>query len=367
MSRRVLRESCYQEWSPHLGRAFGIRQVSMFSILIPSNRPLDAALRSLDSALQYVEKRNGLLIVSDNSGDVRKQKALLGCSPNLLYSVPADMSAQGNLLNALKMATTDFVMLMGDDDEIYAIPDQSPFDLSVLPADYIGVKPLIAVANAEGQIKRVKDFALEQNTPSERMFGYNEKSGGDNSTFSSIFRRAPFSNLLNHFYARHPTKPGNADWALAYTMFSYGKLAHDPSTVLKYNFHKWESNQQVNAQVEAIFAAANLDERAKHYRQLLIYLDMMILSHSHVSPLGDADKADIAANVGRSFLQGFLNRVLQAPETYGPEVVTAVSTWMAQPVQTTAEDLQCAIDLTRFIDPSLPERYRAFDAASRPA
>lgn len=337
----------------------------MFSILIPSNRPLDTALRSLDSALQYVEKRNGLLIVSDNSGDARKQKALLGCSPNLVYSVPADMGAQGNLLNALGMATTDFVMVMGDDDEIYETPDQAPFDLSALPADYIGVKPLIAVTNAEGQIKRVKDFALEQETPSERMFGYNEKSGGDNSAFYSIFRRVPFSKLLKHFYARHPTKPGNADWALAYTMFSYGKLAHDPSTILKYNFQKWESNKQVDAQVEAIFAAANLDERAKHYRQLLIYLDMMILSHSHVSPLGDAEKADIAANVGRSFLQGFLNRVLQTPETYGPGVVAAVSAWMAEASRNTGDDLQRAIDLTQFIAPTLPERYRAFQDVSR--
>ena len=337
----------------------------MFSILIPSNRPLDAALRSLDSALQYVEKRNGLLIVSDNSGDARKQKALLGCSPNLVYTVPDDMSAQGNLLNALERATTDFVMVMGDDDEIYETPDQPPFDLSALPADYIGVKPLIAVTNAEGQIKRVKDFALEQKTPSERVFGYNEKSGGDNSAFYSIFRRAPFSNLLKHFYARHPTKPGNADWVLAYTLFSYGKLAHDPSTILKYNFQKWDSQQKVESQVEAIFAAANLDEGAKHYRQLLIYLDMMILSHSHVSPLGDSDKADIAANAGRSFLQGFLNRILQMPETYGPGVVAAVSAWMAEASRNAEDDLQRAIDLTQFIDPTLPERYRAFQDVSR--
>ncbi len=337
----------------------------MFSIVMPSHRPLDAALRSLDSALQFVEKRNGFLIVSDNSGDARKQKALIGCSPNLLYSVPADMSAQGNLLNALEMATTDFVMMMGDDDEIYETPDQQPYDLAALPADYIGVKPLIAVTNAEGQVKRVKDFSLEQNTPSERMFGYNEKSGGDNSAFYSIFRRAPYSKLLKHFHARHPTKAGNADWALAYTLFSFGKLAHDPSTILKYNFQKWDSNQQVEAQVEAIFAAANLDEKAKHYRQLLIYLDMMILSHSHVSPLGDADKADIAANVGRSFLQGFLNRVLQMPETYGPEVVATVGGWMEQAVRGTDDDLRRAIDLTRFIEPSLPERYRAFQDVSR--
>ncbi|MCD2176829.1 hypothetical protein [Rhizobium sp. C1] len=339
----------------------------MFSILIPSNRPFDAALRSLDSALQYVEKRSGFLIVSDNSGDARKQKALLGCSPNLIYSVPDDMSAQGNLLNAINMATTDFVMLMGDDDEIYESPDEPPLDLSTLPADYVGVKPLIAVTNAEGQIKRVKDFALEQNTASERMFGYNENSGGDNSAFYSIFRRLPFSNLLKHFYAEHPTKPGNADWALAYTLFSYGKLAYDPSTILKYNFQKWESGQQVDAQVKAIFTAANLDASAAHYRQLLIYLDMMILSHSHVSPLGDEDKADIAENAGRSFLQGFLNRVVQTPEVYDPKVVAAVRMWMDRDARNPQDDLQRAIDLTGFIDPSLPGRYRTFLEVSRAA
>jgi len=339
----------------------------MLTILMPSNRPLDVALRSLESALQYVEKRNGFLVVSDNSGDPRKQKALLGCSPNLLYSVPSDMSPKGNLLNVLQMATTDFVMLMGDDDEIYEAPDQAAFNLAGLPADYIGVKPLIAVTNAEGQIKRVKDFALEQDTPSGRMFGYNEKSGGDNSAFYSIYRRLPFSRLLQHFYTWHPTKPGNADWALAYTLFSYGKLAYDPSTIFKYNFHKWESDQQVEAQVAAIFAAADLEERAKHYRQLLIYLDMMIMSHSHVSPLGEVDKSDIAANVGRSFLQGFLNRVSQTPEIYGPQVVAAVTAWMTEGLRGTTDDLRRAIDFTSFIEPSLPDRYTAFYEASRSA
>lgn len=346
---------------------FRVCEAALFSIIMPSHRPLDGALRSLESALQFAEKRNGLLIVSDNSGDARKTKALVGCSPNLLYSIPSDMTAQGNHVNALQLATTDFVMMMGDDDEIYEAPDQQPFDLSALPEDYIGVKPLIAVTNAEGQIKRVKDFALEQNTPSERMFGYNEKSGGDNSAFYSIYRRVPFSNLMNHFYARHPTKAGNGDWALAYTLFSYGKLAYDPSTILKYNFHKWSTEQQVQAQVDAIFAAAKLDEKAKHYRQLLIYLDIMIMTHSHVSPLGEADRADIAANAGRSFLRGFQNRVLQNPETYGPEVVATVASWMANAAQDVDDDLKRAIDLTAFIQPSLSDAYRAFLEASQPA
>ncbi|HWU62893.1 MAG TPA: hypothetical protein VN112_12805 [Ensifer sp.] len=339
----------------------------MFSILMRSNRPLDAALRSLDSALQYVEKRNGFLIVSDNSGDARKQKALAGCSPNLIYSVPADMSAEGNLLNVIDLATTDFVMLMGDDDEIYEAPDQPHFDLSALPAEYIGVKPLIAVTNAEGQIKRVKDFSLEQDTPSGRMFGYNEKSGGDNSAFYSLFRRKPFSNLMKLFLASHPTQLGNADWALAYTLFSYGKLAHDPSTILKYNFHKWETERQVTAQVDAIFAAASLDENAKHYRQLLIYLDIMILTRSRASRLAEADRADVGSNVGRAFLQGFLNRVVQAPETYGAPAVHAASLLQQKVGGDPDDDLARAIDLTAFLDATLPDRYRAFQNASRAA
>ena len=93
----------------------------------------------------------------------------------------------------------------------------------------------------------------------------------------------------------------------------------------------------------------------------------MIMSHSHVSPLGEADKADIAANAGRSFLRGFQNRVLQDQETYGPEVVATVASWMASPTQNAQEDLKRAIDLTGFIQPSLPDAYRAFLDASQPA
>lgn len=337
----------------------------MLSIIMPSNRPFSAALRALDSALQYVEKRGGMLIVSDNSGDARKQKALLGCSPNLTYSVPEDKSAKGNFLNALRLAETEFVMVMGDDDEIYEAPEQTPFDLAGLADDFIGVKPLIAVTDSEGKVKRVKDFSLQQETPSGRIFAYNENSGGDNSAFYSIFRRGPFLALMDLFYAAHPTKPANADWALAYTLFSYGKLAYDPSSILKYNFHNWETDEQVDAAVEGIFTAASLDKQAKHYRQLLIYIDMMILSHSHASPLATSQKADIAENAARSFFLGFLNRVKREPETYGAQAVLTVDHILAQADRASQDDLARAIDLTAFIDPSLPMRYRQFREQSQ--
>lgn len=110
------------------------------------------------------------------------------------------MIVQGNYVNVLQLVMIDLVMMMGDDDEIYEVFDQQFFDFLVLLEDYIGVKFLIVVMNVEGQIKWVKDFVLEQNIFSERMFVYNEKFGGDNFVFYSIYWCVFFLNLMNYFY-----------------------------------------------------------------------------------------------------------------------------------------------------------------------
>lgn len=330
----------------------------LLSILMPSNRDLARSRRSIETALAFCEKRDALLIVSDNSHDPEKQRLLKNASPRLRYSQPADDTPHTNLRSVLNAAETEFVMMMGDDDELFVSPKDIPLDLASLPSDCIGVRPLIAVMNAEGRVMRVKDFAIVDETPGARVMRYNDKSGGDNAAYYSIFRRRPFADLVRFFLDHHPLKAGYCDWALACAMFSYGKLPYDPGVVFKYNYHQWDSEEKIGSQVQSIYAAAGLPETAQNYKLLLLYLDFLILALRKGSPLDEAGKRNLMQQAGWPILAGFLKKVGSEPHAFDLQTREFVGK-MADETDVDRQ-FRLALDTVDGIQPGLSERYRAF-------
>jgi glycosyltransferase involved in cell wall biosynthesis len=328
------------------------------SILLHSNRDLAGSRRSIETALAFCQQRDALLIVSDNSGDRAKRKLLENASPRLRYIQPVDGQIHTNLRTVLAAAETEFVMLMGDDDELFVSPKDVPLDLATLPADCIGVRPLIAVMNSEGRVMRVKDFAIDAPTPGSRVMAYNDKSGGDNAAYYSIFRRKPYVDLFNFFLDHHPLKAGYCDWALASVMFSYGKLPYDPGVVFKYNYHQWDSDEKLARQVDALYAAVGLPETTRRFKLLLLYLDLVIMAVRKGSPLDDAGKRDLMQTAGWPILQGFLKTMSEAPDLFdeNAKAQAAAMAWETDPWR----QLERAIAMADCLMPGLTERYDAF-------
>ncbi|MDB5525433.1 MAG: glycosyltransferase protein [Rhizobium sp.] len=330
----------------------------LLSVLMPSNRNLANSRRAIETALAFCEKRDALLIVSDNSRDPEKRAALSNVSPRLRYIQPPDDTPHTNLLTVLAAAETAFVLMMGDDDELFVSPKDIPLDLAALEPDCIGVRPLVAVASSAGRVMRVKDFALLDETPGARVMTYNSHAKGDNAAYYSIFRRQPYIDLLRFFLTHHPLKAGFSDWALTCVLFSYGRLPYDPGIIFKYNFHQWDDAGKLEEQTRSSFAAVGLPETAERFKLLLLYLDILILALRKGSPLDQAGKRDLAEHAGGPILAGFLKKVAAEPQSYGKDASALAERIWREPDASRQFDL--ALDMADCIQPGLAARFRAF-------
>jgi hypothetical protein len=334
----------------------------LLSILLPSNRKLADSRRSIETALAFCEKRDAMLIVSDNSRDPEKRELLKNASPRLRYIEPPDTTLHTNLRSVFAAADTEFVMMMGDDDELFVSPKDEPLDLGRVPPDCIGVRPLIAVMNSEGRVMRVKDFSILDQMPGARIMRYNDSAGGDNAAFYSIFRRKPYTDLMLFYLDHHPLKAGFCDWALASVMFSFGRLPYDPGIVFKYNYHQWDRDEKLNAQIDGFYTAVGLPVTARRFKLLLLYLDIVILASHRGSPLDEAGKRDVMTTAGRPILDGLLKTIREDPEAFDDQTKAEAEALVVK--LNVERQLEAGIDMADRIQPGLSERYRAFHRAA---
>lgn len=332
----------------------------LLSVLMPSNRKLADSRRAIETALAFCEKQNAKLVVSDNSRDPAKRALLRKASPRLRYIQPPDDTPHTNMLTVLDAADTEFVLMMGDDDELFVSPKDAPLDLASLDPGFIGVRPMVAVANSLGKIIRVKDFAILDATPGGRVMAYNEHAKGDNAAYYSIFRRQPFVDLLRFFLTHHPLKGGYSDWALACVMFSYGKMPYDPGRIYKYNYHQWDEAGKAETQRGALFAATGLPASAERFGLLFLYLDILILACRTGSPLDAAEKRNLLSEAGTPILSGFCHKVSADPGAYGEPVRQMAVVIQNEP--DADRQFQRAMAMTELIQPGLEARYRTFEA-----
>lgn len=330
----------------------------LLSILMPSNRPLATARRSIETALVFCQARGAELVISDNSGDEAKRRWLEGLSPVLRYTQPAEAGLHANLRHLYDQAQTEFILMMGDDDEIFVVPDKPAVDLAALGPDHVGVRPLTAVTNSAGKVIRVKDFGIADEMPGARVMRYNEHAKGDNAAYYSIFRREPFVALHRFFLDHHPVKGGYCDWSLAAAMFSFGKMAYDPSILFKYNHHRWDNPDKIDERMQDMYREAGLDADSDRFALLLLYLDLMIMALRREGPLGEGGKRDLMANAGAPILMGFCRRVAASPELYDERICYLASEALAEPNLGTRFSL--ALLMAESVQSGFKDRYQTF-------
>lgn len=330
----------------------------LLSVLMPSNRPFATSKRAIETALAFCERQDAQLIVSDNSRDPEKRFHLRKASRRLNYIVPEEDGLHANLLHVYQAAETEFILMMGDDDELFVSPKDTPLKLSELGPDCIGVRPLVAVANSEGKVIRIKDFGLTEETPGGRVMAYNTHAKGDNAAYYSIFRRKPFIDLHRFFLTHHPLKGGYSDWALACVLFSYGKLPYDPGVIYKYNYHQWDSQGKADAQRTRLFEETGLPGSAERFGLLFLYLDMLILARRNGSPLDDAARRNLLVEAGRPILAGFCRKAIEEAVSFGEGVVGLARAMQAE--GDPEAQFELALAMTELIQPGLEARYRAF-------
>lgn len=328
------------------------------SICMPSHRNLADSRQAIESAIAYCDARDAILIVSDNSGDAEKQAWLEGLSPRLVYIDSASTSATENMLTSLDAASTPFVLPMGDDDQILSVPGETAVDLASLPFDYVGVLPVSEpFSGRHGALGR-KAFSLTEEESGERIAKYVAEARGNNSCYYSIYRRDVFVALTHLFLEHHPTKGSYCDWALSLALVSYGKMAHDPSTVFRYNMDNWDSAEKVADMYAGLFRNAGLPDGAEKYERLLMFLDLFVLATRAGSPLSQEQRQKVGKDVVNRMLGEFIRQVADAPESYDGTIRHLAT--MALEETNSFTQFQIGMMMADRVQPGLKDRYVHF-------
>ncbi|WP_438747783.1 hypothetical protein [Pararhizobium sp. O133] len=328
----------------------------LLSICMPSNRDLSRSRKSIESALAYAMRVGAQLIVSDNSGDLEKRVFFEGRSSNLRYIVSPDQDASANWMRALSGADTPFLLPMGDDDEIRFVDGREPIDLAGLPADVAGVRPTTEIWTASGGTLTTETFTIDSMAPDERLAEYNRKAEGNNSIYYSIFRTDLFVPTMRLFVEAHPTNGGYCDWAIVLSLFTAGRMLHDPSLVYRYDLGPW-ANDLAEMQASQ-YRKVGLPEETGNFLTFLMFLDLHIFSLRPSLPLLPEERRRVLMMNCRVLLADFLRQVPQSPEKYD-ETVTYIAGLIAAE-RNIDSIIQLSILLTDCIQPGLKDRYVRF-------
>lgn len=336
--------------------------MTQLSICMPSNRPWSRSRHAIESAVAFAEKTGARLIVSDNSRDAEKRQRLENLSPHLHYHYSPSEDASGNWMEVLALADTPFLLPMGDDDALLTVDGVAPVDLAALPSDVVGVRPQTQIWTADAGVLRTETFAIDAQSPGERLLEFTRKVMGNNSIYYSIYRTEAFVPLLRLFVSAHPTNGGYCDWSLSMSLFSAGRVIHDPSFIYRYDLGGWENEAAISQSRTTLYERAGLSADCDRFVSLLNFLDVHIFTLRRSLSLPAADRNEVLLTNGRIAMSAFLRDVRERPEDYD-EVVHYLAELIAaeRDIQSI---FQLAVLLADCVKPGLKDGYiRFFQAA----
>jgi hypothetical protein len=268
---------------------------NLLAIGIPSNRNLAGSETAVRSAAAFCRQAAAQLVVSDNSGEVKKEEELAASlrAESLRYIKMPPCSMIENSLQAFNATEAEFVLMMGDDDRLFRFGESA--DFGNLPADVVAIKPCVfAYADPHG-ILTMNASPLPETGARERIVENLRTSSGTNLGIFSFWRRDVLKSLMELCCLHHPTKGTYCDWSLMNGLVSSGKVVVDPSTCYFYNIQNWGGDASaIAAQAERAFVVSGLPAGSSAYAYLFHAVDSYIFINRKDSPL-PAQERDLTA------------------------------------------------------------------------
>ncbi|OLP58262.1 hypothetical protein BJF93_06500 [Xaviernesmea oryzae] len=260
--------------------------MALLSLCMPSNRSFARSYSSIETALIFAEKYGCRLIVSDNSEDSEKRDYWIDRSTHLIYLTPGACDVDSNVRNTLTHVDTPFLMMLGDDDEIFLRDDVMPIDLARLPANVVGVRPQTFLWTVPDGIRQSESFEILSEGSEGRFREYNVKAMGNNTIYYSIIRSNALRDILNIF-TKHPAQGGYIDWAIVFTLLAVGKMVFDPAILFRYDWERWSTVEGIEQANKSLFTAAGLTNVDDVFEPLLRFMDIhcfLQLASLEISP-----------------------------------------------------------------------------------
>lgn len=337
----------------------------LFSICIPTHRPLAQTRRSIQSAYDYCKRNNYGLSVSDSSQDEDKRawlKELLQ-GPNMTHIDSPPCGMIQNWSQAFNATTTTFVMIMGDDDAIFEY-DDGP-DYSNIPDDIAGVRPSILSYHKQSGIYRSFNAPISSEHGAQRVVEYIGRAQGANAGVICFWRRSVLAPVMDLWFHHHPTKGNYCDWAVMSALSSAGKIISHPTVSYFYNAHNWYGDtQHIRSQVEKSYALGGLHPGAAAYERIFNALDSYIFTNFTASPLTYEDRFIAAVYSMNTYLEPYLKTPYESRNDSSNKHPNAKKIdelcRSLHGLDAVPDILNILIEIMEAIQPGLADRYRAF-------
>lgn len=336
--------------------------LNKFSVGVPSNRKIDEVGASLDAIITHCKKNKYQLVISDNSGEEKKEKILrqmMQGDDSLVYLKTPSCGMLENWFHAFTATKGDFVLMIGDDDKLFNVGPKPDYDF--LPKDIIGIKPnVIAYTDAAGLI-RVNSNGVQSETAADRVREYYQNANGANLGMCSFWRRDILQSIMELWFLHHPTKGQYCDWAVIAALVSSGRIIQDLASYYFYDLSNWHGDAHfVKSQIENAFLKSGLPAGASAYAALFNALDSFIFINRHTSPVDAAQKWEAAMLCFNSHLNSYVDGLDQG----GVEHANAKHIRELSRTLASQEDLvsifKVIFDILEAIQPDLGVRYERF-------
>jgi hypothetical protein len=313
---------------------------------------------SLLSALSFCESSKSQLILSDNSYDQRKEKALNSFKLSYFKHLKGPKVGIDNWQNAVNQSQSLYTLILCDDDMIFNL-SKPKFDYEEAKKNNIvGIKPILSLWNKNCGIYRNNIFHLDSNDPLERVLSYRKNNSGDNTSMYSFYDTKILKDLLSVFLF-HPTRGGYTDWAFMLALASSGKIIHSPTDLLIYKNNNWFGTRSSLIKKEAaLYEEAGIGKRGILYSFLFRALDAFILISRHNSPVNRKLLIETSKSVLKFNLKTFLNYFKKNKNYYNIKEISVISKINIEKDMNTL--FNYLLDVLNIFDQNLKDKYEYF-------
>jgi len=252
------------------------------SIVIPTNRASYSAMaRALE--LSELDPDRFELIVRDNSEDARKRE-LLGRidSPTLRYFSVPNRGAIENAVEALRLASGDFVLFLADDDWVSAKGLTQLHDLAQQHARDESVSSLAGTYLVETTAGTgfIRYSGIDSLDATERVAGYIQANAPNVLYYSAV--RRPLLKFSMEFVASLPYKFSFHDNLVVLLHLALGRTLQVDRVVYHYDQTEWETLEGTLAKDRAWYVKAGLPIEVDRLHWLICGLEGALTLNSQL-------------------------------------------------------------------------------------
>ena len=250
------------------------------SLLLPTNRTSNSALARIFEAAALDPARFEV-IVRDNSEDKQKEEILRSIHSGAmrLHSVPT-CNAFANPIEALRLATGEFVLFQADDDWVFAKALSELHELATVVEHDPSVSCvtggyLLETSSASG-LFQYRNIDSEDSAIRLREY---LTAGAPNVLFYSIVKRDN-ATLCFDFLERLPFHFSYHDQLVSLMYVALGRVPHLQRVFYHYDMSEWETMDKGYAKDQGFYVAAGLPPAFDRLHSLLCGLEGALLLNS---------------------------------------------------------------------------------------